>query len=264
MAVRTVPDDLDRYEFHDERSDKYWLIQQDGDLVITWYNACGREPRDGIPRSKGTVPQAEKFAQSKIRQKLQEGYAIAGKGLPEISSEPKEKRPRIELKFIPFSEFKENGGNGIWNLTAPDGLLTIKGSESLEAKSDDIKEQFEYLRLEKCFPSGGAGDPPLASAEECFGSTDTGSCQFLGITGEGISLGYWSAIFGGNQREWLLLKIESGYDLIANGEDHFLEWGGTGTAEEGEYEPDENEVKETERFLLQVRKVRFPDDEIEE
>ena len=64
---------LGRYEFHDEKSHKYWDLSEDpiGDLIATW----GRIGADG-QRTFYTYEQGEK----KAREKLAKGYVKVDDG----------------------------------------------------------------------------------------------------------------------------------------------------------------------------------------
>merc|ERR1712032_66363 len=274
-CAHTVPDELERYECHDGRSNKFWMIQQqeiDGELcgnVATWYGRCGTEPRGGVYKPKGAASKATKFTQAQIRKKLKEGYQISGRGynkdaytedgMPKAGEGPGRKT-RIETEFLPFSRLQADFGEGLKDLKAVSDPLKISEA-NLDDMSGEVKAQFEFLRRHKFFLPRDSHGPHCATPAECFQTVDYGVCLVMDIVGgRGLQLSYWSA-FRDNEFGWLVLKTRTGYVMLANGEDHFQEWGGSGTAEEDEYEPGEDEESACDAFLSAVHRLRYPDDD---
>jgi len=265
-AAQPVPEDLDRYEMHDGNSNKFWMIkQQDGaGLVATWYGRCGTSPRDGVYKRKGTVPSATKFVESKLRQKQKEGYKLVGKGYSQdaydadglpTEGEPPQKKLRVQNKFVPFRQLQSKYGASLEDVEAVGEVQTVT-KDTLCDCSETVKTQLEVLRQLKFFDS----DAVFKTLPECFAAVDDGCCVVMEIKGgTGLELAYWSARHD-NEYMWLLMKTGSTYQVIANGEDHFLEWGGSGTTEEEDYEPGEAEERSCQKFLNAVGRLRFPDD----
>jgi len=297
-SAEPVPSELDRYEFHNGNSNKFWIIQQRGTAVATWYGRCGKPPRGGVFKAKKgwtSEEQAGNFVQSQRKSKTKEGYKVVGKGynlgkydkdgLP-TEGEPPPRKMKVINKFIPFSKFKKDNAEGVSSIKAaaikfgkaylknecdaeaglaaiPQGLrqdIQTINADNCDKVSEAIKLQLEVLRQQKFFDHEHI--KPLK--ESFWDQDDDWNCVQVQefVAAEGFELAHWTGKQGGNCYHWLLLKTDGTYVMIANGNDNFLEWGGTGLEEEDTYndEIDADEEEASERWLNKFLIIKYPDD----
>mmetsp|Transcript_24070 Transcript_24070/g.44315 ORF Transcript_24070/g.44315 Transcript_24070/m.44315 type:complete len:322 (-) Transcript_24070:117-1082(-) len=281
-----VPADLDRYEYHNGNSNKFWMIKQYGKSVATWYGKCGKPPRDGVIKSmKGwkTEEIAAKFVKSKVKQKKNgkrnppEGYTIVGKGynpdnydkdgIPKVG-EPPVKKMKLVNKYIPFAKFKKDYSEGVKSIKKAAmkfGKALVKGDgeptdvlpeglrkESVRINADNCDKVSDALKVQlEILRQAKFLDPSRESIKplkEAFEDQDFKSVTVQEFSAAGgLELAHWTGGGGGNDYHWLLLKTEGNYVQIADGCDNGLEWGCTGLQEEDDYEEDMDEEEEDAR-----------------
>ena len=91
----------ERYEYHSDRSHKFWDVEVMGDEVVVHYGRIGTNGTEHVSTCANSTL-ANNYMQMKIREKVSKGYVLMGwKPVAEPKKKTKPKRkPKVETNEL--------------------------------------------------------------------------------------------------------------------------------------------------------------------